>query len=1002
MACKFGQSAQLVDVLIDYGADLGKLDSEQKSALHHACQNGTEEMLERLIEKSKKILTKLQFQEWICAVMKKHTVCTPLHVATQFRNIAAMKTLLENGANPNAPSRFSHMISTNSHDPDHTTPLHWAAKYGYDDAIELLVQYGAVINGEDLHHSCLPIHLAAAYANVDIVKLLIDKYQADPVGKGQAGRHAIHWACLTGNLENVKYFITELKADPAEKDRRNGDNCLHYACNGNHADLIEYLMNVRNDVGFVAAKNRNDLTPFHVLCSKGNRRDILDGLCESTFNAYIREWKVHEARRGLCIAAEYNNLAAMQVILDKNVVNADVAEPDTRSTALHLACKNGFSEGIELLMRKGARADRPDSEHKTPFHYAVESEINDNVKLLMEAGGAKHVDSFLNAAFVEKHFEVINNFFDVAIEYLDPLKFDYFHLLCQHNCHKIVEKLGLKYRKSVEEILKERIQYPLYTAVDKNQPELLKILLKHMTWDEVGPDGLSPLLLAVIKEYHDIVNIFLEPHSGHKRRVANMLLRLCEYGLIKDEESQEWKITTLVDEDNQISDWLRNLAAKYPRFNEHVEQRGGGLVPMVVADKIPAENFEATILDLCPMKMMNSTENTFYVLSEDCKVQRMCEFTCKIREECEKVRAMLELCKNLGLSLQKDDKYPLWKSLRPEFILIGSVAEGTRIGKASEIDIAVQFKALNDRPFHVEDDPYHLIADSDESHPLKEFLNDGSKLDYNRVFERYLDEIGECFKTGLKLPRNITLGSMMANCEECKTLFPKHCIDCLPCVTHTKSGACLIVKWKNAEILTIDLIPVWPVRTENVMQMFNVVTRSLAAEKPVNWLPYLKKLIRKDRVLLEHIMTGINPGSSDLYTGMKMLNDSDSQFVLRPAQSLRLEQFKAEPRKKRIYQLLKAVKQHLDIDVGSYFLKKSVLNAVYASHIGASGDLKDLAKHLLEILSSNEDLKAVYLEKIDVGRDYLIGREGLIPLKGKRRIPRTLAQSHDRLYNRFI
>ncbi len=58
----------------------------------------------------------------------------------------------------------------------------------------------------------------------------------------------------------------------------------------------------------------------------------------------------------------------------------------------------------------------------------------------------------------------------------------------------------------------------------------------------------------------------------------------------------------------------------------------------------------------------------------------------------------------------------LLKDLQPRFTLVGSVAEGTRVGLGNEIDLMIDFQGLEDSedgaaPFEVhDDDPRHLFA----------------------------------------------------------------------------------------------------------------------------------------------------------------------------------------------------------------------------------------------------------------------------------------------------
>ena len=46
--------------------------------------------------------------------------------------------------------------------------------------------------------------------------------------------------------------------------------------------------------------------------------------------------------------------------------------------------------------------------------------------------------------------------------------------------------------------------------------------------------------------------------------------------------------------------------------------------------------------------------------------------------------------------------------LEPNFILVGSIAEGTRIHSASELDLTVQFKGLKKQPLYIGNNPFVL------------------------------------------------------------------------------------------------------------------------------------------------------------------------------------------------------------------------------------------------------------------------------------------------------
>ena len=61
------------------------------------------------------------------------------------------------------------------------------------------------------------------------------------------------------------------------------------------------------------------------------------------------------------------------------------------------------------------------------------------------------------------------------------------------------------------------------------------------------------------------------------------------------------------------------------------------------------------------------------------------------RMNCLMINSLTNLLKTLEADLQKIGM----PSLEPEFVLVGSAKEGTRIGLANEMDVLVNFKRLN-------------------------------------------------------------------------------------------------------------------------------------------------------------------------------------------------------------------------------------------------------------------------------------------------------------------
>lgn len=222
-------------------------------------------------------------------------------------------------------------------------------------------------------------------------------------------------------------------------------------------------------------------------------------------------------------------------------------------------------------------------------------------------------------------------------------------------------------------------------------------------------------------------------------------------------------------------------------------------------------------------------------------------------KECQKVNVLLTACQLFLGELQRKSEF---SRLDPEGFLIGSVAEGTRLFQASEIDVTIKFMKLYEQPFQVaEDDGFKLLVPDREdcvwegSGLAKEsFKSDEMKtFDHVEFLTLFLEATREAFVQARKRtdwPEGLESNAewTLQDCQRCQEHTEKsakavysphyHCKDCRPLVTHSKIGPCVILTWRDEngepEVLTLDLIPVFPVHSpRGLVGLFNTATRSL-------------------------------------------------------------------------------------------------------------------------------------------------------------------------------
>jgi ankyrin repeat protein len=85
----------------------------------------------------------------------------PVHDAVSCNNLGKVRSLLDNGADVNAPDHYD------------ITPLHMATKAGNVTIAQLLLDNGADVNAQDFYGET-PLLIAAKACNAEVVQLLLD------------------------------------------------------------------------------------------------------------------------------------------------------------------------------------------------------------------------------------------------------------------------------------------------------------------------------------------------------------------------------------------------------------------------------------------------------------------------------------------------------------------------------------------------------------------------------------------------------------------------------------------------------------------------------------------------------------------------------------------------------------------------------------------------------------------------------------------------------------
>ena len=165
--------------------------------------------------------------------------------AVKSGNGAAVRTLLQNGADVNAPS------------VDGTTPLHWAVHRNDVELVDVLIRAGANVKATN-RYGVAPVSLAAENGNAAVIERLLAA-GADPNATLPGGETVLMTAARTGDAKAIAALI----AHGAEVNPKNprGQTPLMWAAAKNNAAAITLLVERGADID---ARTPTDVTDRRV------------------------------------------------------------------------------------------------------------------------------------------------------------------------------------------------------------------------------------------------------------------------------------------------------------------------------------------------------------------------------------------------------------------------------------------------------------------------------------------------------------------------------------------------------------------------------------------------------------------------------------------------------------------------------------------------------------------------------------------------------------------
>ncbi len=365
--------------LIDRGALIDRQDGDKRTALHYAVANGYTAIAEQLIDAGANVN----------AGTRKGA--TPLHYAAGNGHRHTVELLIDNGADlGNKTSRkweasppgssLPRFINRQELEPG-ITPLHIAAKQGFEKVVKNLIDQGAAVNARS-QLGRTPLFVAVEEGEVAAVRQLLER-GADPdvaTTFAEGKRTPLHAAAYSQEMTRL---LLEHGVDPNAQDRWGVTPLVKAARISDRLDVLPQVKLLLEKGADPNIKPKDRKPALHVAVSEGSL-GLIEALLELGAKVDLKDDQGYTALERAILTTKYDGVA--EILLEGG------ADPNVRGrmerTPLHWAIMGrdvagrniDVDEGlISLLLKHDANPNLQTARGMTALHLAL-SEVKNRLK----------------------------------------------------------------------------------------------------------------------------------------------------------------------------------------------------------------------------------------------------------------------------------------------------------------------------------------------------------------------------------------------------------------------------------------------------------------------------------------------------------------------------------------------------------------------------------------------------------------------------------------------
>lgn len=355
MATELGH-VEIVQYLVQSGADLALRDGTGKTAVHYAVLYSLQ-ILKALITYDKSVID-----------MRDQNNQTPLHFAAKYGAIGATTAIIEAARETGYPNFLTVF------DRNRMTPLHHAAQSGHAEIAVMIIAEDDKTAKYKNRDGSRPEDVAAKHGHLAVIRAITR-------GKLDRGNDLLVTASSSGQTLVVEYLIQN-KVDPDGGWALPQRPMTAAATNG-WSNVIHTLLKHHADVRL---SDSTGLAPLHHAAKNGHKDVALIFLTHEDSrgkkeNVNVRDSSLYTS---LHYAASEGHIEVMELLLAHG---ADIqARTETKWTPLHSAIGNTSS--IKLLLDSGAEVEAENANGHAPLLAAVRAGCLGSVRLLLDRGAS--------------------------------------------------------------------------------------------------------------------------------------------------------------------------------------------------------------------------------------------------------------------------------------------------------------------------------------------------------------------------------------------------------------------------------------------------------------------------------------------------------------------------------------------------------------------------------------------------------------------------------------